>query len=151
MLANLDKLINIKLRSTVNDSCKSCVHIFRWSKLSNLSQPSINLVTHCRNNVVDRDLVFFIDQCFSPDLSIDFIARFQMLADVIFFLCNCCQLFATVDVHPCLRLAEQGSTKSGTGLETRDRISYHFILSNFCPILDILIEFIIIHTQQNYL
>ena len=131
MLAHLDELINIKLRGTVNDSCKSCVHIFRRSKLSNLSQSSINLVTHRRNYVVNRDLVFFIDQCFSPDLRIDFITRFEMLADVIFFLCNGCQLFATMNVHPCLRLAEQGSTKSVTGFKRQE---IEFLTISFCQI-----------------
>ena len=86
---------------------KGGIHVFGRTKLGYLGKSAVDLVAHRGDNVVDWYLILFVDESLGPDLCIDLVASLQVLADVVFLLCDGRQLLAPVDVHPCLRLAKQ--------------------------------------------
>lgn len=89
------------------DHCgKRRIHILRRSEFLDLSQSSVDLVTHGGDNIVHRNHVLFVDKSFSPNFGIDFIALFQVFADIVLLLSNSLQLFASMDIHPCLSLTK---------------------------------------------
>lgn len=57
------------------------------------------------DHIVDRGLVFIVDQVLSPDLSIDFLPLFKVLTDLVLALGNLTKELVLVDVEACLALA----------------------------------------------
>ena len=96
--SDFDKFFDVKFWCGMNNCSESIVHILWSSKFLNLSESAVDLVAHCRNNVIDGNHALFIDQSFGPDLCINFVSSFKMSADVILFLCNSSQLFTSVNV-----------------------------------------------------
>jgi len=83
----------------MDNSSERLVHIFWWSLLTDVLKPSFNLITHCTGDIIAWNQTFIIDQSFSPNLSINFIICFQMLADIIFSLGNFAEFFLPMNVH----------------------------------------------------
>ena len=75
-------------------------------ELLDLCESSIDLVTHGRDHIVDRDHAFLIDESLGPDLSIHLVSRCKMLTNIILLLGNRRQLLASVNVNATLRLAK---------------------------------------------
>jgi hypothetical protein len=81
-------------------------------ELFDLGQSSIDLVTHCRDNVIDGNHSLFVNEGLAPDLGIDLVASFQVLADIVFFLRDARESLAPVDVDARLRLAQHRTAMS---------------------------------------
>jgi hypothetical protein len=99
------------------------------------------------DNIVDRGLVLIVDQTLNlleitrllhwrfltyPDLSVDFLPSFQVLADRVLALGNLAKEFVLVDVKACLALTEVGRTRRGN-LSVRT-CTYVACLLNLAPI-----------------
>ena len=79
-------------------------------ELCDLCESSIDLVAHRRDHIVHWNQAFLIDKSFSPDLCIDLISSFQMLANVVFLFRDRRQFLTPVDVNATLRLSQHRTT-----------------------------------------
>mmetsp|Transcript_815 Transcript_815/g.867 ORF Transcript_815/g.867 Transcript_815/m.867 type:complete len:224 (+) Transcript_815:363-1034(+) len=100
LLSHIVQLIHFHPWSRIYNSVESGMHILGRAELSDLLEPTVELVAHDRHNIIARNQVLLIDQSLSPDLSIDFISCLQVLGYVIFLLGYQVQLLAPVNVYP---------------------------------------------------
>jgi len=82
----------------LNNCRKGLVHVCWWSELGDLSEPAIDLITHGRNNIVNRYPILLIDEGLDPNLGVDLLASLEVLADVILLLGDRAELLRAVDV-----------------------------------------------------
>ena len=75
-----------------------------------LSQSSIYLVTHRGDDIIDRNLTFFVNKSLSPDLGVHLVSSLQVLADGVFIFCDLSLFLAAMNVDAGLRLAKHSAT-----------------------------------------
>ena len=96
------KFIYLYTGSSVDNCGKSLTHVFWRSEFFDLSQSSIHLVAHSGDHIEHWDHALLVDNCLGPDFCVHLLSSFEMLANVILFLCNTGELLRSVDIDASL-------------------------------------------------
>lgn len=109
--ADVRELIDLHAGGCIGDGAEVLVHILGWPELLDGLQAPIELVAKNGDDVIAWHHPFIVDEGLSllssvlefrsyPDLSVDLVARLEMLRDVVLLLSDCSKLLASVDAYP---------------------------------------------------